>query len=331
MKKLFYILILILISLIPILAETPSVSQRIYWPGMWDEGGSLGRFRTEPWVQDTFLVRWTVTGSNPDVGYPYRPGCVVGINDTAKVGVYFNNRSDDDFSLASQSPETWFYPELYDPYVDVFTSSPIADSSEFGHRFEHWIDMFDSKIISKPDTIHCSYSLGMGHGTDSGMILSVWGVPAGTYRVILKPTVNLPNGVIMMMRSSSNTFQFTHGENLIDTLNSYSNIAANAYSRNEFTLFNTYVDSIFYYNSGSLPGWALRYHGYFALGDSANSVAALDSVLSIIDNRSDPLIPDTSHITQIHESWLAQWRVDYNYYRECLTDTSTSGIVKIPL
>ncbi len=52
MRKLFYILILIQIALIPIFAEIPSVSQRIYWPGMWDEGGSLGMFRAEPmdWI-----------------------------------------------------------------------------------------------------------------------------------------------------------------------------------------------------------------------------------------------------------------------------------------
>ncbi len=150
MKKLFFIIIPILITLIPVFAQSPLVTQRVYWSGMWEEEGSLGRFRTEPWVGDTFLVRWTVNSSYPAVGYPYRSGCAIGINDTAKVRIFFDNRSDDDFSLASQSPETWFYPELYDPYVDVFTSSPIADSSEFGYRFERWTIMYKGKITPEP-------------------------------------------------------------------------------------------------------------------------------------------------------------------------------------
>jgi|GEM_PF-5445936 len=35
-----------------------------------------------------------------------------------------------------------------------------------------------------------------------------------------------------------------------------------------------------------------------------------------LENRIDPLIPDTSEITPIHEAWLDQWNVDYKYYQE---------------
>lgn len=129
MQKSLCVLVLILTIMVPTFSQSPLVTQRIYWPGMWNEEESWGRFKLEPWPADTFVIRWTVYNSYPAVGYPYRPGNVVGISDTAKVRVYFDNRSNDDFSLGSQSPEDWFYPELYDPYVDVFTSQPLADTS----------------------------------------------------------------------------------------------------------------------------------------------------------------------------------------------------------
>ncbi len=315
MRKLFYILILIQITLIPVFAQSPLVTQRIYWPGMWNETESWGRFKLDPWPKDTFVVRWTVYNSDPAIGYPYRPGNAIGISDTAKVRIYFDNRSDADYPIASQSPETWFYPLLYDPNVDVFTSAPIADTSEFGFRFEHWITMMNDKITSKPDTIHCLSSLGEGSGMNYGIIFSVWGVPKGTYRVILKPTINLPTGIKLVLNSSDNYFRFSQGQNLIDTLNSYSVVASYALLRNEFTLFNTYVDSIFYLNSRSLPGWALRYHGYAAQADTINAIVALDSVLNVINNRLDPLIPDSSEMTEIYDAWLKQWNADYSWYR----------------
>ncbi len=322
MKKLFCFIVLIFIIVLPVFANFPSVANRIYWPGMWNEEESWGRFKLDYWPSDTFVVSWTVYSSDPGVGYPYRPGNAIGISDTAKIRIYFDNRSSSDFSLASQSPETWFYPELYDPYVDIFTSSPLADTSEFEYRFEHWITMRNDKITTQPDTIFSSTSLSVGNGKNYGMVFSLWGISKGTYRVILKPTNSLPTGVMLVLDTPYNVFKLTKGQNLLDTLNSYSVVASNALMRQEFTLFSTIVDSIFFLNSSSLPGWALRYHGYAAQADTINAVAALDSVLNVIDNRLDPLIPDSSEMTDIHDAWLKQWRVDYSWYRTLLTDTT---------
>ena len=177
------------------------------------------------------------------------------------------------------------------------------------------IHLYDDQITSKPDTIHCLSSLGQGRGKNYGVIFSVGGVSPGTYRVILKPTAYLPTEMKLVLNSSNNYFTFSRGQNLIDTLNSYSVVAANALLRKEFTLFSTYVDSMFYLNTKCLPGWALRYHGYAAQEDTINAVSAIDSLLNILNNRLDPLIPDSSGMTVIYEAWLKQWEADYDWYR----------------
>jgi hypothetical protein len=201
---------------------------------------------------------------------------------------------------------------LYDPYVDVFKSPPLADTSAFEYRFEHWTTP-GGLLTPKPDTLFSLPKRGWNKGY--GIIYSIWGVGPGTYRVILKPTSAKPEYVQLSLDTENNYFIMTQGQNILDTLNSYATIALNALFRREMTLFSSYVDSIFYRNPQSLTGWALRYHGYSALADTTNALAALDSVLNIITNHLDPLIPDSSKMTPVHGSWLMQWDVDYSYYK----------------
>ena len=282
---------------------------------MWHNNESWGDFQLGYFYPDSFSVSWTVYNSDPAIGYPYHLGNVFGINDTAKVRVYFDNRTEDDYSLASASPETWFYPVLYDPYVDVFKTPMLADTSVFEYRFEHWITMINDVICTQPDTIHCLSSRNLGRGKTYGMIYSIWGVDPGTYRVILIATSSKPANIRLTLDNPNNYFIITRGQNLLDTLNSYSSIAINALLRREFTLCNSYVDSVFNRNPQSLPGWALRYQRYAAQADTTNALTALDSLLYNLDNRIDPQIPDTSEITPIHEAWLKQWNVDYRHYK----------------
>ena len=58
------------------------------------------------------------------------------INDTVIVEVYFANQTDDDYYIGSSTPHDWFYPVLYDPYVDVFSTPMLADTSIFDFRFD---------------------------------------------------------------------------------------------------------------------------------------------------------------------------------------------------
>jgi len=312
MTKLIYILVAITATLSFVFAQ--SVTNRIYWPGMWENEENSGNFKLGYWHPDTFSVSWIVYSSFPDIGYPYYSGNIVGINDTAKVRVYFDNRTGSDFPVGSTSPEEWFVPELYDPYVDVFTSSPIADTSVFDYRFEHWITLVDDKITSKPDTLYTLSSLKL-RGTRYCLVYSIWGVYPGKYRVILKPTASTPSDIVLVLDSPYNCFTMSKGRNILDTLNSFSNIALNALLRNESTMFNNYVDSIFDINSRSVVGWALEYHGHADQADTTNALIAIDSLLNILDNNLDTLVADTSVRTPIHNAWLKQMSVDYNYYK----------------
>lgn len=313
MRIIIYILVAITATLTLVFAQ--SVTNRIYWPGMWHDEENSGNFELGYWHPDTFSVSWIVYSSFPDIGYPYYSGNIVGINDTAKVRVYFDNRTANDRSIASVSPETWFIPELYDPNVDVFTSSPIADTSVFDYRFEHWITLVNDKITTKPDTIHTLSNLALGKGDRYCLVYSIWGVYPGKYRVILKPSAYAPSDIVLVLDSPYNCFTMSKGRNILDTLNSFSNIALNVLLRNEYTMFDSYVDSIFDINSRSVVGWALEYHGHASQADTTSALTAIDSLLNILDNNLDTLVADTSDRTPIHDAWLKQMSVDYNYYK----------------
>ncbi len=289
------------------IAGSQSYTSRIYWPGAWHAEGSNGSFKLGYFHPDSFSVTWTVYNSAPAVGYPYHTGNVYGINDTAKVRVYFDNRTENDYDISSASPEDWFYPVLFDPNVDVFTSPMLADTSAFKYRFEHWVTMRNDIITSKPSDIPCMATRKLGKGKTYGIVYSIWGVPPGTFRVILKSTSSMPSTIKLTLSNASNYFIITQGQSILDTLNSYSAIAVNALLRQEYSLFNTNVTNIFNMNSKSAIGWALKYHGYAAQADTVNAISAIDSLLNNLDNRIDPEIPDTSKITPIHENWLNQW------------------------
>ncbi|MBT3231662.1 MAG: hypothetical protein HN356_02500 [Calditrichaeota bacterium] len=318
MRKLIYILVAITATLTLIFAQ--SISNRNYWPGCWDREENSGNYKLGYWLPDSFNVKWVVYSPYPLIGYPYHSGNAVGINDTAKVRVYFDNRTDTDYALGSATPETWFIPELYDPYVDVFTASPIADTSVFDYRFEHWIAMSNNEIRSKPDTLYTLETLKLGRGGRYGLIYSLWGVSPGKYRVILKPTAYKPSDIHLCLSTPYNCFTISKGQHLLDTLNSYSNNAYNAFYRHEYTLFNTYVDSILDRNSRSIIGWALDYHGHAAQTDTTNALIALDSLLNILDNNLDTLVADSSERTSVQWRWLKQWGVDYKYFQRRMED-----------
>lgn len=215
MKKIIYILVTIIATITLVFAQ--SYTNRIYWPGMWHDEESAGNFKLGYWHPDSFNVAWIVYSSDPLIGYPYYSGNTVGINDTAKVRVYFDNRTATDFPVGSATPEIWFIPELYDPNVDVFTASPIADTSVFDYRFEHWIAMSNNEITSKPDTLYTLSTLKLGRGGRYGLIYSIWGVSPGKYRVILKPTAYKPSDIHLCLDTPHNCFTISKGQHLLDT------------------------------------------------------------------------------------------------------------------
>ena len=55
-----FFLILAFIAVDPLDAENPSITDRIYWPGMWRDAENWGRFKLGWWINDSFLTRWTV-------------------------------------------------------------------------------------------------------------------------------------------------------------------------------------------------------------------------------------------------------------------------------
>jgi len=237
MRKITFVIMIALLSYCSVIAKNPSVSARNYWPGMYNDNNSWGNYKLGYWHKEAFHVSWGVAYKDPAVGYPYRSGNTDGVNDTVKVMVYFDNRTDDDYPIASATPQDWFYPVLYDPYVDVFDTPMLADTSTFEYRFENWITMSKGVITTKPDTIFSSPN--RGYHLTYGLIYSMWGLTPGTLRVILKPTATKPSDVKLVVDVSQNLFTISTSQDILDTLNSYCTISINALSRKEFTLMST--------------------------------------------------------------------------------------------
>ena len=309
--------IISIITMLIILAALPQFqyagNPRFYWPGQGSTPRIWGEYKPRYQQKDTFYIKWMVMNKNPSVGYPYHSGNTVGVNDTVIVEVYFANQTDDDYYIGSSTPHDWFYPVLYDPYVDVFSTPMLADTSIFDFRFEYWI-AGRGEIIAQPDTIYSGPK--HGYGRVFRMVYTMWGLAPGTFRVIMEPTVSKPSDVKVLLDDSPNVYTMSTGQDILDTLNSYCTIALNALSRQEMTLFNTYVGNIFTLDPKSVPGWALRYHGYKSLADTVNALMALDSLFYNIENRLDPQIPDSSNMTPVHGAWLKQWAQDYGRLRE---------------
>jgi len=319
MKRICFTLLIVLFTSameptpVALLMKPPGTPEVFYWPGMWAPEQPLGRFQLGYWHQDCFNVSWTVQNSEPEPGYPYHFGTIVGINDTVKVTAYFDNRSASDFVVSSQCPESWFFPVLFDPSEDVFISQPLADTSVFSYRFEHWINMEDGMITNKPDTI---LSRAIHVPTyPKGLVFSIWGVNAGSFRVILKPTSSLPTGIRLVVDNPNSVFTMATGQHSLDTLNAFLMIAGNALLRREFTLFNTYINNAFTMNPNSLPGWALRYSSNLFQADTTNAISAIDSLLYIGNNNLDTFIPDTSARTIYNDAWLNDYLHNYPFAR----------------
>ena len=315
MKTLLTFVILSVISLDPpplaVINMPSGTPEVIYWSGMWEPQQPWGQFKLGTWHKDSFIISWTVYNSEPEIGYPYHYGTVQGINDTTKVRVYFDNRTEDDYYIGSESPEDWFYPVLYTPSADVFSTSPLADTSVFEYRFEHWINMMDDVIADKPDTIRSRALHKPVYPW--GMILSIWDVDPGNYRVVLLPTSSKPTDVKLILDNPNNKFTVIRAQNVLDSINAYCAVAVNALLRREFTLFNSFVDSVFYMNSQSMPGWALKYSGYEASADTADAIAAIDSILHIGNNNLDPFVPDSSKRTKYNNRWLEDYLHNYPF------------------
>lgn len=353
MGKLIYIIVLTILTVNPVLAQPPlevpkwlklapnmdstkymaepmpeppshNYSRQMWEPNWLSE--SWGRFQYVASYPDSFVLSWTVKHSEPEIGYPYHYGNVPGVNDTLRMRVYFDNRSSADFSLSGEYPETWFYPELYDPFVDVFKSKPSADTSAFSYKFEYWTPMRGHTIIDKPDTVYTSVI--HGNKPRFSMIFNLWGIFPGSYRVVLEPTSNLPTGIELMLDNPNNVFHIIKGQHILDTLNAYCKTAVAAQYRREFTLANSYVDSIFILNSNCIPGWALRYHIYAAQNDTSNALDAIDSLLYIIDNNLDSFYPDSTKVTKYNEWWLNDYKTIYTFNRWRMRNPNVSKFVK---
>lgn len=143
----------------------------------------------------------------------------------------------------------------------------------------------------------------------------MWDIYPGSYRVILKPTSLLPADAHLALDNSDNRFTIVTPNSPKDSINAYSMIAVNAILRSEFTLANDNVSKIFAINSFAIPGWSVRHDYFKAMGDTTSAIAAIDSLLIVVNNELDTLITDSLNLPGVHNLWIQDMKWNFPFWK----------------
>ena len=243
-----------------------------------------------------YFTLWTER-NEPQHGYPYHSGVIKGVSDTASYRFGFYNRTGNNFSLASQLPETWCYPVFYEPSVDPSKSLPIGDTSLYEWRFERWNGA--GRKVPAPVSIQNKEALY------TVMVFSYWGLPEGAWSILGKKSVYAPTTLDTWPITSGGVVWITEPKELADTLNAYAACFWRAMGRENYTAAATWVNNILTRNPSSIVGYRLKADRAYEC-DSAAVFAALDSVIAIGQRWGDPVMPGA---TTENDIWAA-WRMD---------------------
>ncbi len=293
----------------------PSHQQPQYRSESWRGGPDYGQYMSDI-MPDTGIFAVTSIEPNEPFGcYPTHSGNVSGLSDTITITISLHNRNSSDFDIFSYKPENWFIPVLYESFADPRVDSPIADSSTLGYSFEYWGNWFN-QVVSKPTALPKAVPSTVRYTLQ----YYVWNLPVGTSRLMMDTTGYAPAGFRLLMRNVIAVW-VTKPTTLADTLNAFGACFWRTIREGSPTLAMNWCDSILAYHPSSITGYFLRARGYNALGDTGNAVTAFDTVISIGENYTDYLVPDSSSAGPYDKMWLndvlswarlVKWRIRTN-------------------
>ncbi len=272
-----------------------------YNPEAWRSRPASTRFKESNWPGGQFFgADQQVSSSEPGYGYPFHSGVIVGISDTIEVTVSLLNRSTSDIIIGSQTPEAWFVPYVYPIDADVLIDPVLFDTSDFYYTFKHWrLSGTGWRKVAKP------YSL-IKEPNDPGTYLlayRLWGLPTGEYRIIFKKTASAPSNLRLIYGWGKSDVWITSAVTVADTVNAFAACCWRSYYAAMDTMAIAWTDTILKYHPKSIVGYALRSTLYRNLGDSAKSLASLDSVIAFCSNQSDRALPDTASMNYYQKWW----------------------------
>lgn len=262
--------------------------------GAWEGGVYPGEEKSGY----AFYGRSDRHSNEPVFGYPMRSGLVKGVSDTFLIHIELYNYTGEGYDLSNYRVENWFEPAIFDKYADPVTTNPLPYPDGFGYSFQYWKRYIN--IVEQPDTLPDSYG-----SLKYELIYYIWGLPAGRFKVIMMKTSNAPDDFGLRLADVPCTW-VVEPIDLADTLTAFAACWFRALERKDYEAAQSWTDSIYVRNPNSVNYYSMVSFYKLMVKDSAATIAAYDSGLAILSRQGDPLLPDTTRMTDWELNWYLQ-------------------------
>jgi len=284
-----------------------------YQPSSFMENQYMSAYPAEGRVKDALIATSGVyCTAQPRRAYPGHTANVIGLSDTIKITVHFQNFTGAPFSLSGYSPENWFEPVIYDVNADVFTALPLLEGTQVSYAFKGWRDP-GGHPITTPTYLDEDSNIPR-------LVYYLWNSPRkGPLRVIMRKTSNAP-AVLHSLRQYDNVFySITTSEAVkADSINSYYMCGFRTWREGNYSSAIYWAHQILNLNPQSLVGYRLLNQIYQNMRDSTDRRATYDSLLSIMARDGDPMIPPTLQRNEVWQAWYENFsseiKMEYWYF-----------------
>jgi hypothetical protein len=217
------------------------------------------------------------------LGYPERSGFVKGIADTVSIVVQFNNRSDTPYVISGTNPEDWFAPQLHRTTMNIVKDAPVVDSTELHYVPRLWLGILGQ--TSMPDTLY-------PNSPPVQLVYDVSNIPLGVWVLSLASTNKTPSSINLNYGGCVVDCRYAADER--DTINAWLALADRSFNLRNIEGSLYWIDKALEMNPNSVPAWWMLAIYHMNKEDSSGTVVSIDSALSKLTSKSDPLLPDTT-------------------------------------
>jgi hypothetical protein len=228
------------------------------------------------------------------------------MTDTFRIDIRIFPPHAKEYVITGSNPESWFEPVVFEVEQDIYNENPYIEADQLGYHIIGW--RHRQTPMQKPDTIK-------PYKTTS-MMMEVWDVPEGIYRLVVQPTDSIPKD--FAGRRSGQAYFYWQPTTITDSINAWNDLFWRALEDSNLIVAKQWLDSIQTYNSKSAPGYALAARLAVATDDSASVVAAYDNAISSLTDFDDPAIPDTSdpYDRYLYKRWYEHYLKQYEKHRD---------------
>lgn len=251
------------------------------------------------------MIRFENEDAITILNYPATTALIAGIHDTLMIEVQFLNRTDTNIVLTGENLHEWFAPRLYRTTMDIVNDVPVIDSIDMHYATETCVDSLD--FFNPPDTILA--------GNQSHIIAyNVWGFPEGVWVLTLGTTSKTPEYLNVIYDGVA--FEYRSPESGQDTVNAWLALAERQRNCRDYAGALDWIEKVVIEYPHSVPGWWTKASLHTWHGDSLLAFQAFDSTFKFLDEKLDPLLPDTTGSVEHYERlYMRALRLELEFFK----------------